>query len=458
MARGWLAGLLLAVGGAGAGASGADGFHTELSAAYPAADSVHAVEIREIRLRFSTEVQPSLSAITLMGPRGVVPVGSLEPVPGSGATEIRVGLAEPLGPGSYTVEWRTAGPDSQVIRGSYTFSVDLPRTEMVPTAAGPDPAAPMEGIAPVPVQQGPSDASAPEGGFPYTTSALVGGWLFLASVVGMVGAVVFRLAVPARTGAETAARLKARMPGFGWLVVALAVGAIPTRMIAQARQVAGPGGNNGDAAIQLLDSTWGTGWLLHVVAMVLFAAGMILARRDRSARVPWAVAGVGALFAAVVPALSGHALAAGAPVALLDTVHVLAAGCWLGGLACLLAVGIPAAAHGEADPSDLVSVVRGFSAVALPAVGILVLTGVANALVHLDLADLLLTGYGRILVLKVLTAALAIAVGFYNWRVVRPALDSDPRPALLRIPVAVELAAGLAVLAVTATLVMTARP
>ena len=220
--------------------------------------------------------------------------------------------------------------------------------------------------------------------------------------------------------------------------------------------MAGPDGSALAAAGRLLGASWGVGWLIELSAVALFGIGLLLTRKDRAGARPWLVAGVGALLAASVPALSGHAAASGPAIVALDSIHVLAAGVWVGGLACLLAVGVPAAGAGG-EPSALASTMRGFSSIALPAVGILVLSGVANTVIHLSLPDLLQTDYGRILVLKALVAALAFVIGFYNWRVVRPTLQTDPRASLLRIPAAVELAAALAVLAVTAALVVTAR-
>jgi putative copper export protein len=71
---------------------------------------------------------------------------------------------------------------------------------------------------------------------------------------------------------------------------------------------------------------------------------------------------------------------------------------------------------------------------------------------------LLTTDYGRILGVKVLLALGAFALGFYNWRVVRPQLDETPRTRLVRIPTAVELILAACVLAVTAALVVTPTP
>jgi putative copper export protein len=246
------------------------------------------------------------------------------------------------------------------------------------------------------------------------------------------------------------------MVGFAWGVLALAALSVPARLTLQAHLVADPGGSTLAAAGRVLGAAWGGGWFVELSAVALFGIGLLLTRRDRAGVRPWLVAGAGAILAASVPALSGHAAASGPAIVALDSLHVLAAGLWMGGLASLLAVGVPAAVGGG-EATALASTVRGFSSIALPAVGTLILTGVVNAVTHLSFSDLLQTDYGRILVLKVLVAALAFVIGFYNWRVVQPSLKTDPRASLLRIPAAVELAAGLAALAVTAVLVVTAR-
>ncbi|NIP57237.1 MAG: hypothetical protein GWM92_21120 [Gemmatimonadetes bacterium] len=100
-----------------------------------------------------------------------------------------------------------------------------------------------------------------------------------------------------------------------------------------------------------------------------------------------------------------------------------------------------------------------FSRIALVAVPLLVASGVLNAWIHLDrLGQLFSTAYGRTLVLKLGAALAAMALGFYNWRTVRPTLEQDPRTGLLRIPATLELLIGLGVLAVTALLVSRGLP
>lgn len=431
------------------------GWHTELRATYPAADSLHRAPVQEIRLRFSTPVQLSATAITLLGPGGQVAASPVDTVAGSEGREVGLRLPEALPSGSYTVEWRTAGPDSHVIRGSYGFTVDRPDRDTA-TAAPPPPEAVV----------GPP----PDGGRGASDALGVGGWLlnalFLASVVGMVGVVAFRAAVLRRLrrteGLEPVAKgLDRRLTGLAWAVAVLAVGVMPFRLVDQARQLAGPDGSLLGAAGDVLGQTWGLSWILSVAAAALFIAGLLLARRGDGGLLPWAVAGVGALLMTLVPAFIGHSGGTGGLGITADALHVLSAGVWAGGLASLVLAGIPAAARGRADDGSVPALgpmVGSFSPMALGAVGLLVLSGIANNLQHMEPRHLLTTDYGRILGVKVLLALGAFALGFYNWRVVRPQLAETPRTRLVRIPTAVELVLAACVLAVTAALVATPTP
>jgi len=424
-------------------------FHTELTAAYPTADSAHAAGIREVRLRFSTAVQPALSTIVLQGPRGVVETGDVEAVAGSEGAEIHVTVPAPLPPGAYTVEWRTAGPDNHVIEGSYGFSVTAPLERVMP--------APVE-LTEASQEAAPSTSSASGP----TPSTVAEGWVYLLSLVGMVGTVAFRLGVVGPFGrpeerTEVAERIGRGTRVLAFLAVFLGLCMVPVRLIAQARRVAGPQGSSLEAAGHLLGSPWGSAWILGVSGTLLFLVGLLSGRGKPASRMPWLISGLGALLVAMGPALSGHAAVDGPALIALDIVHVVAGGIWLGGLACLVLVGIPGAARaGEA--STLAPLTARFSVMALPAVIVLVVSGVTNAVDRIALGELFGSAYGQTLLVKVVVVVGALSLGFYNWRVVRPALEQDGRPGLLRIPAFLELVAGLVVLAVTAALVVTALP
>lgn len=470
--------------------------HTELTAAYPAADTVHGSEIREIRLRYSTVVQVPLSTITVTGPRGPLPgLGQVDTVPGSAGREIRVALAAPLPTGDYTVEWTTAGPDSHPLRGSYAFRVELPEPEPpapVAEAAG-DPDAGAPALAP-------TDPADDAGLNPRAPVGVAVRGLFLLSIVGMLGTAVFRLGVLGPMArdpllAPVASDAGARARALAWAAAGAAVVALPARLGKQSSDLFGEAAFAPESLGRLLGTGWGGAWVLELAMAALFVVGLLLVRGGEDRARGWGtmlVAGVGM---ALVPPLSGHAAGAAEPVrafaVLNDATHVVAAGVWMGGLGAMLLAGIGAAARGrtpvpapagagwsaeegaggpdsgplrEEEPpagmlAPLARMVTGFSRVAIVAVAVLVATGAVSAWLQLGSVGALFgSGYGRTLLFKLVLVAAAASLGFYNWRVVRPTLASDPRGSLIRIPASVEATLGVAIVLVTAVLISTPLP
>jgi len=421
-----------------------------MTGAVPTADSLHSAEITEVRLRFSAAVRPNLTAIAVLGPSGSIPpIGPAEAVPGSEGTQVSVHFAEPLPDGSYTVEWRTAGTDSSVIRGTYGFSVSRPTSS---AAAG-------TGTRP---GEGASDttSAAAGGGLEFGPGGVFLNWIFLLSIVGMVGTAMFRLAVSAPLGRRedlvgVSEKISRRLVRVAWVFAAVGLVAVPARLVYRGFQAAGPGGEVPLSA--LMGTIWGSAWLLELASVALFLAALLLMRSE-ARRGPWVLALAAAVLGAVVPGMSGHAASGGVTLIAVNTVHVLAVGTWVGGLACLVLVGIPAATSAPPEAEALSAVAAAFSRVALPSVALLVLSGVFNASSHVHWGQMLSTPYGRLLSVKLLIVVAAFALGFYNWRMVRPALRGRPRSGLLSVPATLELVVALCVLAVTSALIVMALP
>ena len=101
----------------------------------------------------------------------------------------------------------------------------------------------------------------------------------------------------------------------------------------------------------------------------------------------------------------------------------------------------------------MAAMVAAFSRIAVGAVALLAASGTVNAWMHLDaFSQLWTTPWGQTLLVKLAVVAGVMAMGFYNWRVVRPALAQSPRPSLLALPAVLELALAAAALAVTSWL------
>ncbi len=148
-------------------------------------------------------------------------------------------------------------------------------------------------------------------------------------------------------------------------------------------------------------------------------------------------------------------------VVLADGLHILGAGGWIGTLLLVVAVGLPVVLRLDASERGPAAgdLINAFSPVALGAAGLLALTGLIAAWVHLGaLSALWQTGYGRTLILKLGVLAVVAGTGAYNWRWVRPALGDEVGAWRIRKSATVELAVAAVVLAITAFLVATPTP
>ena len=283
--------------------------------------------------------------------------------------------------------------------------------------------------------------------------------------MGLLGSVAFKVIV---LGAATNAGLPngvAEGVSTGlWRIAAAAalllLAALPLRLWFQAQRLF-PDDPGANLATVTGGTPWSAGWWLHAAAGVLAAVGVALCRSGNRGGAGWHVVLAAALLVPLAPILSGHAwadaprgLSAGATY-----LHVVAAGAWVGGLFCLLSAGLPALRAASADSgsawSGLPTLVGAFSRLALVAVGTLVVSGGVKAWLHMGApSDLWTTPWGRSLLIKDFIVACVMAIGFYNWRVVRPALSVDADPTRLRRSAATELVFGAAAVVATSWLVV----
>ena len=165
------------------------------------------------------------------------------------------------------------------------------------------------------------------------------------------------------------------------------------------------------------------------------------ASESLAAAAGWAVLAGGAL--SLVP-LAGHAAGLGNHgLALASGVlHSLAASAWVGGLLAL-------AVHAWRSEPGVVEAARRFSTLALVSVVALAVTGVVNALTRMNTpAELFTTGYGRVVLLKIIALLVLIGLAAMIRRRLRPTGDDDRRRFALFIGIELTIMAvamGLAV-------------
>lgn len=97
-------------------------WHNRLTKSAPAKDEVLAEAPSGIRLWFSEKPTPAFSSVTLLGPDSARLAVS-KPRATDDTLSIAVDIEQALGPGQYTVIWRTAGDDGHAVRGRYGFTV-----------------------------------------------------------------------------------------------------------------------------------------------------------------------------------------------------------------------------------------------------------------------------------------------------------------------------------------------
>jgi putative copper export protein len=180
-----------------------------------------------------------------------------------------------------------------------------------------------------------------------------------------------------------------------------------------------------------------------------------LAARERGGA--WWSATVAALALGTFPALTGHANSGDLrPLTLMaDTLHVWAVGGWIGGLALVLFLERRRRREGGAGaPSLLPVLVPRFSLLAMGSVATLAATGLFASWVHLDsVGALFMTGYGRLLLLKLALVAAVLALGAVNLKRLTPRLGESAGQEAMRRAATLEFLVANVVLAVTAILV-----
>lgn len=213
--------------------------------------------------------------------------------------------------------------------------------------------------------------------------------------------------------------------------------------------------------IFFLETGFGPPWALRIV---LFGAALAAAWSGRTPRLR-ALAAVGAALL-VSQAFIGHAAQAGLGLrglAMLGAyaVHLCAAAAWAGGLPpLLLALRELWRSSGRGRGGEALAILQRFSAMACVAAPLAVAAGAVNAWFRLGdaLASPAASGYGRVLLVKIVLVAAMLTLAVFNRFACMPRLRETGDARALRVSVAAELAIGALVLAAAAVLGVTPPP
>jgi copper transport protein len=232
-------------------------------------------------------------------------------------------------------------------------------------------------------------------------------WLHFVGYALGFGTITFALWATAALGEQPA-----RMRRLWRLVNAGIVLLLCAEPLALLAQTIGVRGALFDLAVagDVLASGFGLVWAQRIgVALLLWVIVGVV--KDGTARALWAVPALG-LALAVVDGAAGAALATITIAA--ATLHEAAMGAWIGSLALLLAL------WNGLDRDRRATLLARFSQLSGTAIGVLIITGLVLATIHLTQpVELFTTFYGATLVVKLLVALIAIGLAAFGQRMYR---------------------------------------
>ncbi len=482
-----LLGLFLAIACVTALAGAPQAFgHAQLLGTSPTSGATVAVAPAQVIFKFNQAVGGTLGAVRVYDAGGKEVDNLAVSHPEGQEHWMGVGLKAHLPDGTYTATYRVISADTHIVYGGMVFNIGHPGAAPRFTVAGLINRNKSGKVTTV--------AFGATRVLDYVSIALMLGGLAFLAVAWLPGLAAVAGADPAWQAASRA---------FAWrfqqlLLAAVVVGLIASVLgfLLQGASAAGVSlwaSMKGAILENTLDSRFGQVWGARALDWLVLGALLAAARAVRRAPIPvlrpvalgadglaldpapprWALAlvGLGALYLAFTPALSGHASVQGPVWAFFpsDVLHVLAASVWVGGIACLL-LALPAATH-QLEPAErsrlLLATLARFSPLALAAVITIALTGVLQAYIDVrSIHGLLHTTYGALIIVKTGLLLTLIALGWINRERVLPALrrivGAGASPGgvgmLARRTMRGELLLMLCVFGVTAALITYAPP
>lgn len=385
--------------------------HAVLTGSTPADGEALDASPSEVRLSFNEPVTANEGALRVYDAEGQrVDSGLLE---GEDAATVAVGLPPTLPDSAYVATYRIVSADSHPITGTITFTVGEAQpldAEAVAAIAGPG-AGPLGTVGSV------------LRGLGYVGTLLAAGSVIAAAVV-------------ARGPAD-----RRRAAAIGRPAAMVGAVAVVLHLPVQAAAVSGFGVLTAitDPAVlaDTFTSGFGQSWLARLAALLALAAPWFVptdgsrtegsARRGTRAPLRWL--GAAAAVALGSYLLDGHQRTV-EPTWLLvggDAIHLAGAAAWFGGIVLLWAT--LRRTRLEDDPVGGATVVARFSRLALWSVVALAAAGTAMSLPLVRTVDALTsTTYGWLLLAKVGTVAVVVAIAAYNRQRLVPAIATRVVP------------------------------
>jgi copper transport protein len=350
--------------------------HALAQSSNPADGAILQQSPKTVTITFGEAPDPKISTIRVLDTSGrEYQQGPIQAVAGS-PLQLQVAMG-PAPNGVYTVAWRTiSSVDGHLASGAFAFGV---------------------GTSPAGVSRSSTQVS-PAGGAQPTPLAIAGRWFLFAGLASLVG-VAFIGLVAFRDTPQAMLPLAA---------VAAAVSIVGTAVVIDVQRA-----DAGVPYAQLLATSLGriAVWRLIPAGLIAVTVLVAVVGSGTLRRVGLGLAGVAAAAAMVADVSASHAAAGSLPLVngLVQWVHVLGAGLWIGGLLALLV------ATRGAESGDKARAVKRFSTAAGVALVVVAVTGIIRAVVEIGTWDrVLTTTFGLLVVVKVSLIVLLAGLGAIN--------------------------------------------
>jgi copper transport protein len=409
--------------------------HAVLVRSVPEANAVLKTAPAQIELFFSEQLDPTFSAISVFSADGALIDNKDARVDASDPTHMVVSLPS-LPDGIYTVSWKAlSATDGHLTTGAFPFAVGNADTGALAAA-------------------GQTSRQ-----IKISTGEIAAKWLVYLGIAVLIGGTLFVLTIwqPVYQALkESTMSFNAPWRTLAAIGLVVLVAGDILALLVQAGQASG-----GEIAFPwsaatgavLFNTRFGSIWLARLVLSLGLASLLPSAHR---ARERWIAIGLGILLALTV-SLGSHAAAEPQPwlPVAADTVHLLAASVWVGGLSHFV-IGLYAARQFDARFRTQLTarLIPRFSALGLSSVGLLTLTGLYSAVLRLGSWDALNnTLYGRVLITKLIIALPMVAMGAVNLLGITPAMKraaaaagNEPLVIRFRNLITSEISLGVALL------------
>ncbi len=439
--------------------------HIRLKRTDPGGNAILSATPLDLRFWFTEQLELPVTKVSIVDADGKsIPLGTPFYIDNT-QQSIRLQLLATLGKGTYKVSWKTVSLDGHPAQGTFSFRILAANEAIDPEFAAAASAATHDSV--VAAQRAaaferPQDVLDTRSTSP---EYVVMRALSFSALILVVGAAIlwYLVLVPNRELDPAIARKFAqRLASLASFVTLLYLAASLARLYLQTHLITGNDSPDlADFRTVVLHTNWGVFWRVQMIGAAVAVIALTIARRWKG--LGWAMALLSALAMIGGTSLASHAGASSVQRTfgvMNDAVHLLAVSSWLGSLFWLIAVVLPhIRAETEGKSRRAATYVNSFSKLAVKSTVLVLLTGIISSRYRVgSFAALAATGYGEVLLLKLLLVLCVAGTGYYNWRKLRPAVGGEVSSAAIERSAKMELTVAALVIIVTAILVAMPTP